>query len=92
MDAARQRLAQAGLVAAALLAGCGSSGPKPPQGGPTLRLALPLLPQTLDPALVADLPSVNIAHELYAGLTRFSGTGVVPDLAQSWESSQNGLV
>jgi len=53
---------------------------------------LPLLPQTLDPALAADLPSVNIAHELYAGLTRFSGTGVVPDLADSWGVSQNGLV
>jgi oligopeptide transport system substrate-binding protein len=91
VDAARQRLAQAGLVAVALLAGCGSSGPQP-HGGPTLRLALPVLPQTLDPALVADLPSVNVAHELYAGLTRFSGTGVVPDLAQSWDISQNGLV
>ena len=84
MDAARQRLAQAGLLAVALLAGCGSSGPAP-HGGPTVRLALPLLPQTLDPALVADLPSVNVAHELYAGLTRFSGTGVVPDLAQRWD-------
>jgi oligopeptide transport system substrate-binding protein len=92
VDAARQRLAQTGLLAVALLAGCGSSGPKPPHGGPTLRLALPVLPQTLDPALAADLPSVNVAHELYAGLTRFSGTGVEPDLAESWYASQNGLV
>jgi oligopeptide transport system substrate-binding protein len=91
VDAARQRLAQAGLLAVALLAGCGSSGPQP-HGGPTLRLALPVLPQTLDPALVADLPSVNVAHELYAGLTRFSGTGVVPDLAESWYVKQGGLV
>jgi oligopeptide transport system substrate-binding protein len=91
VDAARQRLAQAGLLAVALLAGCGSSGPQP-RGGPTLRLALPVLPQTLDPALVADLPSVNVAHELYAGLTRFSGTGVVPDLAESWYVKQGGLV
>ena len=92
MDAARQRLAQAGLVAVALLGGCGSSSPSPPHGGPTLRLALPVLPRTLDPALADDLPSVNVVHELYAGLTRFSGTGVVPDLAQSWYASQNGLV
>src|SRR5439155_8058376 len=91
-----QRLAPvlrlAACAAVALLAGCGSSGHGPPHDGPTLRLALPLVPQTLDPALVADLPSVNVAHELYAGLTRFSGTGVEPDLAESWDVSQNGLV
>ena len=86
----RQRLAQAGLVAVALLAGCGSSAPKP--DGATLRLALPLIPRTVDPAKAGDLPSLNVAHELYSGLTRFKGTGVVPDLAQSWDVGQGGLV
>jgi oligopeptide transport system substrate-binding protein len=85
-----RRLAAAGAIA--ILAGCGSSSPKPPTGGPTLRLGLPILPRTLDPAKVADLPSLNVAHELYAGLTRFSGRGVVPDLAESWEPSEDGLV
>ncbi|MGZ4318394.1 MAG: ABC transporter substrate-binding protein, partial [Gaiellaceae bacterium] len=85
-----QRLAQAGLVAVALLAGCGS--PAPPPHGATLRLALPLIPKTVDPARAGDLPSLNVAHELYSGLTRFSGTGVVPDLAQSWDVQQGGLV
>jgi oligopeptide transport system substrate-binding protein len=76
-----------------LLVGCGgSSAPEPPHGGATLRLALPLIPKTLDPAQVADLPSLNVVHELNAGLTRFSGSGVEPDLAESWEPSQNGLV
>jgi ABC-type oligopeptide transport system substrate-binding subunit len=92
VDAARQRLAQAGLVAAALLAGCGSSTKPPPRGGPTLRLALPILPPTLDPAKAGDMPSLNVTHELYAGLTRFSGTGVKPDLAESWDVEQGGLV
>ena len=73
-----------------LLVGCGSSAP--PKNGQTLRLALPLIPRTLDPAKVADLPSLNVAHELYAGLTRFSGDHVVPDLAASWQVSQGGLV
>jgi oligopeptide transport system substrate-binding protein len=80
------------LCAALSLTGCGSAAPKPPTGGPVLRLALPILPRTLDPARVADLPSLNVAHELYAGLTRFSGRGVVPDLAESWEPSEDGLV
>ena len=35
---------------------------------------------------------MNVAHELYAGLTRFSGTGVSPDLAESWDVRENGLV
>ena len=90
MAAPRQRLAQAGLVAVALLAGCGSS-PAPPHGG-ALRLALPLVPQQLDPARAPDLPSLNVSHELYAGLTRFSGSGVVPDLASSWDVERDGLV
>ncbi len=63
-----------------------------PPRGPTLRFALPVDPKTLDPALTTDLPSLNVSRALYAGLTRFSGSGVVPDLAQSWQPSQNGLV
>ena len=50
------------------------------------------MPRTLDPARVADLPSLNVAHELYAGLTRFSGRGVQPDLAESWEHNADGSV
>jgi len=95
VDAPRQHLAQARRLAAAaavaaLLAGCGSS--TAPKGGQTLRLALPLLPRTLDPAKAADLPSMNVAHELYAGLTRFTPDGVEPDLASSWFVSRSGLV
>jgi oligopeptide transport system substrate-binding protein len=53
---------------------------------------MPLIPRTLDPARAADLPSLNVAHELYAGLTRFSGSGVEPDLAESWDIAAGGLV
>jgi ABC-type transport system substrate-binding protein len=81
------------VLCALLLAGCGgSSVPKPPHGGPSLRLALPLVPATLDPAKAADLPSLNVSHELYAGLTRFAETGVEPDLAESWDVGAGGLV
>jgi oligopeptide transport system substrate-binding protein len=75
-----------------VLAGCGGSSAPQPHGGPTLRLALPLVPTVLDPAQAADLPSLNVSHELYAGLTRFSGTGVEPDLAESWDVGEGGLV
>jgi ABC-type transport system substrate-binding protein len=72
-----------------LVAGCGSSSPSKPAA---LRLALPILPRTLDPAKAGDMPSLNVTHELYSGLTRFSGTGVKPDLAKSWDVEQGGLV
>ncbi|MDX6505617.1 MAG: oligopeptide transport system substrate-binding protein [Gaiellaceae bacterium] len=78
------------LVAALALAGCGGSAPKPSHL--ELKLALPLVPATLGPATALDLPSLNVAHELYAGLTRFTPSGVEPDLAQSWDVEQGGLV
>ena len=83
-----------GLALAAvllLLAGCGGSSEPAPKRV-TLRVALPLVPSQLDPAKASDLPSLNVAHELYSGLTRFSGTGVGPDLAESWDVDQGGLV
>jgi len=86
-----RRLALLGL--AALLTGCGgSSAPEPPHGGAVLRLSIPLIPKSLDPAKVADLSSLNVVHELNAGLTRFSGRGTEPDLAESWERNDDGLV
>lgn len=79
------------LAAVLALAGCGgSSAPKPSTAA--LHLALPLVPRELDPAKASDLPSLNVAHELYSGLTRYSGTGVAPDLAEAWRVDQNGLV
>src|SRR6476619_3699444 len=78
-----------GLIAALALAGCGGSSAPKPQ---TLRLVLPLVPTVVDPAKATDLPSLNVSHELYAGLTRFSGTGVEPDLAESWDVGDGGLV
>ena len=51
------------LAFVALLAGCGgSSAPEPPHGGAVLRLTIPTDPATLDPAKVADLPSLNVVH------------------------------
>ena len=83
-----------GLALAAvllLLAGCGGSSEPAPKRV-MLRVALPIVPSQLDPAKASDLPSLNVAHELYSGLTRFSGTGVEPDLAESWDVDQGGLV
>ncbi len=79
------------LAALLVLTGCGGSS-EPAPSRVVLRVAVPLVPQEVDPAQATDLPSLNVAHELYAGLTRFSGTGVKPDLAESWDVEQGGLV
>ena len=79
------------LAALLLLTGCGGSS-EPAPSRVVLHVAAPLVPQEVDPAQATDLPSLNVAHELYAGLTRFSGTGVEPDLAESWDVEQDGLV
>jgi oligopeptide transport system substrate-binding protein len=79
------------LLSVLLLAGCGGSS-EPTPSRETLRVVLPVVPRELDPTQAADLPSLNVAHELYSGLTRFSGTGVEPDLAESWDVDQGGLV
>src|SRR5262245_28514127 len=79
------------LLAVVVLAGCGGSNEPAPKRV-SLRVALPLVPSQLDPAKASDLPSLNVAHELYSGLTRYSGTGVEPDLAESWDVAQGGLV
>lgn len=79
------------VLGALVLAGCGgSSAPKPSNA--VLHLALPLVPSRFDPTTAPDLPSLNVAHELYSGLTRYSGTGVEPDLAESWDVDRDGLV
>lgn len=81
--------------------GCDSEQTEPPRTtttvaklppGPTLRLALPDEPSTLDPALAADLPSLNVTRHLFSGLTRIVGTKVEPDLAESWDVSGDGRV
>ena len=49
-------------------------------------------PETLDPRLAADNPSLALMLELYEGLTREAEDGtIVPGAAESWQTSQDGL-
>jgi peptide/nickel transport system substrate-binding protein len=79
-------------VVVALVAACDSSSSSRGASGGSFRLALPVLPRTIDPALARDLPALNVSHQLYAGLTRFSGNHVVPDLSDRWKTSVGGRV
>lgn len=51
-------------------------------------------PPTLDPALGTDTTSILVLEQLFLGLTDFNDETmeVVPELATSWEVSEDGLV
>ena len=50
-------------------------------------------PPTLDPALVTDTTSAGLVVEIFSGLVSINtNLQLIPDLAQSWEISEDGLV
>lgn len=51
-------------------------------------------PPTLDPSLATDTTSVDVIEQLFLGLTDFDDETmeVIPELATSWEVSEDGLV
>ena len=49
-------------------------------------------PTTLDPALITDVSSASIAAKLFNGLVRLNeNLEIVPDIAERWEISKDGL-
>ncbi len=48
-------------------------------------------PITLDPAIATDMTSITYITQIFSGLVRLNYVwGVVPDIAESWERSQDG--
>lgn len=57
-----------------------------------IRLALQTEPSTLDPALAVDYSSGIVSSLIHSNLVRFDEEGnIVPDLAESWTVSTDGL-
>lgn len=64
---------------------------EPPAGGVFRRLWAD--PPTLDPALVTDTTSAGVIVEIFSGLVAINtDLQLVPDLAESWTISEDGLV
>lgn len=64
---------------------------EPPAGGVFRRLWAD--PPTLDPALVTDTTSAGVVVEVFSGLVAINtDLQLVPDLAESWTISEDGLV
>ena len=47
-------------------------------------------PYTLDPALAADSDSVLFVCQIFSGLVKTGSSGILPDIATSWDISQDG--
>ena len=60
----------------------------------TVNLNLGTEPPTIDPALATDLVSVDVIEQLFLGLTDYDDKtmAIIPELATSWEYSEDGLV
>lgn len=58
-----------------------------------LRIRIKEDPTTLDPIYIVDVVGGSISAKLYRGLVRFDeNCRIVPDIAQSWEVSGDGLI
>lgn len=90
-----------------MLVGCAVPGPAAaPSGdsgetaapatgaGVTLRLSTTAEPTTLDPNLAEDYYSITPIEQMFLGLTNINNetADVEPELAESWETSADGLV
>jgi oligopeptide transport system substrate-binding protein len=101
------RATAAALGAALLLAACGGGDPRTASQAastPAIRVGTALAaeqvlsrtidsaPSSLDPSLVTDVPAQHVLDDLFEGLVRLSSDGrALPGVAQSWETSADGL-
>jgi oligopeptide transport system substrate-binding protein len=95
------------LGAALLLAACGPEGARQGASTPhaaairvgsalaaeqVLSRTLDAAPSSLDPSLITETSAQQVLSDLFDGLTNLSSTGhAVPGIAQSWETSADGL-
>ncbi len=84
-------LARRVVVALALVLALGD-GRALAQGG-ILRVGLPALPATLDPALAVDAPAGLVVRQIFDTLTQYKdgSSDVEPGLATQWQVSRDGL-
>ena len=85
-------------------AGCSSTSPSPTTTSPATQLPEPTTapasttvlnmagsePYTLDPALAGESGSVLFINQIFTGLAKTSDTGILPDIATSWDISADG--
>lgn len=82
------------LLAVGMIAACFVGCKKTPkvEDGPTLRINLASEPDRLDPALNSSVDGASLAANSFGGLYAYDANGqVVPNFAESYELSEDGL-
>ena len=90
----RVRLGAVGLITGALvLTGCADSDRDGESSGDTFVFAGAAEPELLDPAFASDGETFRVARQIFEGLvgTKPGTADPAPLLAESWESSEDGL-
>jgi peptide/nickel transport system substrate-binding protein len=86
------RAAAALLVATLAAGGTGVAHAQPPPGGTTMRVAITQDIDSLNPFVAVFLSSTQVMRLTYENLTMVGpDNAVTPGLAESWESSPDGL-
>lgn len=81
------------MLAMLCLAGCGRRQAEAPATQNVLRYALTSEPTTFDPALVRDGPTIDLLFQVFEGLVQWDENNrLQPNLAESWEVSEDGRV
>ncbi|MES2215876.1 MAG: ABC transporter substrate-binding protein [Patescibacteria group bacterium] len=62
-----------------------------PTYGGELREGIVGLPRTINPVIAVTDVDRDMSALVYAGLTKYSNSTIVPDIAQSWDISPDGL-
>jgi len=88
-----KKIAHVLLAAILLLGGCACPIPRPLTGGEGNLNLYGIDPYTLDPALAGDTASIEYITQIFSGLVRLDDElEPVPDIAEGWDTSPDGLV
>lgn len=82
------------VMAATMIAGCGTPGSKSKSGDSdekVFRYSTRTEPTTLDPTKANCIPDNELQHAITEGLVRNTGGEITPGVAESWEVSEDGL-
>lgn len=79
------------LMIAFTFAGCGKGCALETNDSNEVRFAMRSNPKSLDPAFAVGVNGGIVGAKLFNGLVRFEENKVVPDLAESWDLSEDGL-
>ncbi|HEU4463989.1 MAG TPA: ABC transporter substrate-binding protein, partial [Gemmatimonadota bacterium] len=81
-----------GVLLGWIVGACGGGGPDAGAGRNVLRLTIGPDPASMDPIQAVDVYRGQLTVYMYDGLVRFMDGAAQPNLAATWDVSEDGLV